>query len=379
MALSIVQDKFVLIRNLAIFCMVGNMLYFIFPFPAIVWRLTFVVLSLWCVYKNILYYGLDKIERSILIFVILNLVYFFVSYIWIEPSTTVLGNTLYALLSFILFSFLGKRGMLTDRFVTIVSVILVIVSIPVFYNAQQMALSKAFYHDSTTVNSSVLFLMLLPSLFAVKNKMISLFIFCICLFFLIFGAKRGNIVAAVIPSILYVWVLLRESRRSFIKIILLIVVIITISYWLKELVLSNEFLLKRIDSTLEGNSSGRDVIYNSMWDLWYNSNSLINILFGFGYDGTVTYSPTHHYAHNDWLEIIVNFGLLGILCYAWIFITIFKAILKMKLVSSKYILGSIICIWILKTLFSMGYTEESMALMAIPFGFIYSGIQLKSN
>ena len=379
MALSVVHDKYILVRNLALLCMIGNLLYFIFPFPAIVWRLTFVVLSLCCVYKDMLYYGLDKIERSILIFVILNLVYFFVSYLWIEPSTTVIGNTLYALLSFILFSFLGKRGLLTDRFVTIASIVLVTVSIPSFYNAQQIALSKVFYRDSTTVNSSVLFLMLLPFLFVVKNKMISLFIFCVCLFFFFFGAKRGNIVAAVIPSILYVWVLLRESRRSFIKIILLIIAIIAISYWLKDLVLSNEYLLKRIDSTLEGDSSGRDVIYDSTWNLWYNSNSLINILFGFGYDGTVTFSPTHHYAHNDWLEIIVNFGLLGILCYVWIFITIFKTILKIKLVSRKYILESIVCIWILKTLFSMGYTEESMALMAIPFGFIYSGIQSKSN
>ena len=43
MAPPIVLDKFILIRNLAIFCMIGNLLYFLFPFPAIVWRLSFVL------------------------------------------------------------------------------------------------------------------------------------------------------------------------------------------------------------------------------------------------------------------------------------------------------------------------------------------------
>ena len=107
MAPPIVQDKFILIRNLAIFCMIGNLLYFLFPFPAIVWRLSFVLLSLYCVYEDYIRYGFSGIEKAILIFTGLNLIYFFVSYLWSNPSTTTLGNTLYALLAFVMFAFLG--------------------------------------------------------------------------------------------------------------------------------------------------------------------------------------------------------------------------------------------------------------------------------
>lgn len=373
MAPPIVQDKFILIRNLAIICMIGNLLYFLFPFPAIVWRLSFVLLSLYCVYEDYIRYGFSGIEKAILIFTGLNLIYFFVSYLWSNPSTTTLGNTLYALLAFVMFAFLGKEGILTQKFILVSALSLTVAAIPSFFNAQQLALAKlASGGDETTVNASTIFLMLLPLLFCLRNRVVSLVLFCVCLFFLISGAKRGNILAAVIPAVLYAWMLYKENKRNVFKISVLIIAIVAIALWIKGLVLSDEYLLRRLEQTLEGNTSGRDVIYSTMWDMWYGVGSIVNLLFGYGYNGTFLYSPMHKFAHNDWLEILVDFGLLGALFYAAIFIAFARLYFRLDRGYPRLVCIAIVSVWFMKTLYSMGFTDEMLALMAIPFGCLFS-------
>lgn len=373
MAPPILQDKFILIRNLAIICMIGNLLYFLFPFPAIVWRLSFVLLSLYCVYEDYIRYGFSGIEKAILIFTGLNLIYFFVSYLWSNPSTTTLGNTLYALLAFVMFAFLGKEGILTQKFILVSAILLTVAAIPSFYNAQQLALAKlASGGDEATVNASTIFLMLLPLLFCLRNRVISLVLFCVCLFFLISGAKRGNILAAVIPAVLYAWMLYKENKRNVFKISVLIIAIAAIALWIKDLVLSDEYLLRRLEQTLEGNTSGRDVIYSTMWDMWYGVGSIVNLLFGYGYNGTFLYSPMHKFAHNDWLEILVDFGLLGALFYAAIFISFARLYFRLDRGYPRLVCIAIVSIWFMKTLYSMGFTDEMLALMSIPFGCLFS-------
>lgn len=372
MALSIVQDKFVSIRNLAIFCMIGNLLYFLFPFPAIVWRLSFVLLSLYCVYKDYVQYSFSGIEKAILMFTGLNLIYFFVSYLWSNPSTTTLGNTLYALLAFVMFAFLGKKGILTHKFILVSAILLTVAAIPSFYNAQQLALTKiASESDETTVNASTIFLMLLPLLFCLRNRFVSLVLFCVYLFFLISGAKRGNILAAVIPAVLYAWMLYKENKKNVFKISVFIIAIVAVALWVKDLILSNNYLLSRYEQTLEGNTSGRDVIYSIMWNMWSGTDSIVNLLFGFGYNGTFLYSPIHKFAHNDWLEILVDFGLLGALFYAAIFISFARLYFRLDRGYPRLVCIAIVSIWFMKTLYSMGFTDQTLVLMAIPFGCLY--------
>lgn len=373
MALPTILDKFILIRNLAIFCMIGNLLYFLFPFPAIVWRLSFVLLSLYCVYKDYVQYSFSGIEKAILMFTGLNLIYFFVSYLWSNPSTNTLGNTLYALLAFVMFAFLGKKGILTHKFILVSAILLTVAAIPSFYNAQQLALTKiASESDETTVNASTIFLMLLPLLFCLRNRFVSLVLFCVYLFFLISGAKRGNILAAVIPAVLYAWMLYKENKKNVFKISVFIIAIVAVALWVKDLILSNNYLLSRYEQTLEGNTSGRDVIYSIMWNMWSGTDSIVNLLFGFGYNGTFLYSPIHKFAHNDWLEILVDFGLLGALFYAAIFISFARLYFRLDRGYPRLVCIAIVSIWFMKTLYSMGFTDEMLALMSIPFGCLFS-------
>lgn len=364
-----ITNKYIIIRNLSVLCLVGNLLYFIFPFPPVLWRITFVMLCLYCINQSYKKYKLLGVEKSILIFTVFNLIYFFISFLWLDaPSTSFIGNVLFAMLALLLYSFLGAEKVLTDKFLMITSVIITIAGIFYFYHVKELVLIRYLMSDdkSVTNNGSVVFLMVLPLLLLVKNRMISIALFCVCLFFLIYGAKRGNILAAVIPVALYIYVFFKDDKKSIFKILISMAVFTAITIWAIDLFSENEYLLKRMLSIKEGDSSGRDVIYANAWNLWYHSDNMINLLFGYGFQGMLYH--TTRMAHNDWLEILVDYGLMGCLLYLSIFICFTKYILSVNSFKAKVILISVISIWGMKTTYSMGFIEESMAILFLAVG-----------
>ena len=369
--------KFVLIRNLAIFFIAGNTLYHLFPFPPIIWRIGFVLLAFYCTCLS-LKHKLLGVEKSILAFVALNLVYFFISFLWITPSTTQIGNTLYALLGFNLFVLLGTKGVLTGRFFSTVATIIALAGIPYFYHAQKLALENLQGNsEEVTNNASVIFLMLLPMLFFVKHRLLSLGLFCICIFFLFIGAKRGNILAAAFPIIVYVYSILKDSKKSIGQFLCILILITGVIAGSVQVFLADEFLIGRFIDMQEGNSSGRNYLYANAWNLWVNSNDLIHYIFGYGFQGTLY--NMGKMAHNDWLEILVDYGLLGGIFYLAIFVSFALIYVRMKRQKAKTILLVAISIWFLKTLYSMGFMEETLALLFIPLGQIVAEEKMKKE
>lgn len=361
-------NKYNLIRNLALLVIAGNMVGWLFPFPYVVWRVSLVLLALYVVL-----FESGKLllcEKALLFFAIFNLLHFFVSLSWQTPSTTQIGNILCALLPFSLFVCLSEKSVITERFIFVMGIVLLITSILHYYHYERMALIMIGDEDTDiTNNASVAFLMLLPLLFLMKNNIQKWGSLMVCIFFLVMGAKRGNLLAAVIPLVLFVYASLKNSRRAVLKTILVLAVIIGAAFITYHWVMNNEYLLYRVEKTQAGNSSGRDVIYSHAWHIWYDSDNFLQLLFGLGFDATL-----HHpmmeglHAHCDWLEILVDYGLLGILLYLFVFIILALQIRKVKTFDLKMALLSSFFIWFFKSIYSMGFTGETLSVMMISMG-----------
>lgn len=375
--IMIVFRKNIWLRNLSIICLLGNMLYFLFPFPPIIWRGFSVLIYVVCCVCSLNQYKLTFFERMLMGFAGLNLLYFLVSYIWMEPSTTQLGNTLVAILSFNTFIYLGSHGVLTDKFLTITTIGIVVAGALYFNHIRLETLLLYSNLETVTINASVVFLMLMPAVFLLKNKLISIVVFCIILFYIIIAAKRGNVLAIIIPTLFYIYSLLKDSKRSFVKTTIVFVAIVAIANWGYDLVVSNDYLQKRIEETKEGSSSGRDVIYEEAWDEWYNSSKMINIVLGYGYDGTI--KQIHKRAHNDWLELLVDNGMLGIIVYFILFCSFATIIRHEKDFLQKVVLLSVFLIWFFKTTYSMAFTEEFLGILAIPVGMIIGRYRITND
>jgi len=311
----------------------------------------------------------NPVAKYLLVFLSVNLLSYLLQITYMDMGATMLGNTLIALMPFIAFARLGQRKVLTSNFLVVSAVALTVCA----YFYYQFALSSLILmtdSNRVTVNASVVFLMILPLSFLIKNKVLSLSVVCVCIFFLISAVKRGNIIAAIIPLAIYVYELWKSTNKSFFKKAIVIIVVVIIASWVSDLIINNEYFQLRLKQTEHGNSSGRDHIYATMWNMWYNKADFGQFLFGYGYAGTRLYSGIGYLAHNDWLEILVDFGLSGAILYLLIFVSLIRQAMKIKQRLFRNTLFSVILIWLFKTFYSMAFTDEYLCILSFPYGYI---------
>lgn len=361
-------QRAIVVRNLSVLLIILNLLYFYIPVPPIIWRLLFVVVAITASFSK----GNKRttFENILIVFLCLNLFHFFLSYLWLEPTTTQIGNILFGLFAFPLFAYLGRSGVLTSKFFTIAAILIAGASVANYQNALQLALNSVdnLKEEQFTNNASVLFLYLLPSLIYIKKDVIKYLLLVICLFFLITSLKRGNILAAIVPITLIIVDSLKKGKGSHWKRLFIAVIVIGAFWAAKEWILNNNFFRSRFEDMIDGNSSNRDVIYANAWSLWYNADHIWTMIFGYGFDGTITHITNNLRAHNDWLEILVDYGVLGVIMYAGVFTNLYKISRYNKSMESRMVINSAIVIWFMKSCYSMGFTDEYIALLAIPVG-----------
>ena len=96
----------------------------------------------------------------------------------------------------------------------------------------------------------------------------------------------------------------------------------------------------------------------------------IQQIFGGGFCNAPTLSSRGVFAHNDWLELLADLGVVGVLAYAYIIFGMLKLIQQAKRQNTKYILIMITAIWFMKTMFSMSYLEENSFFLMMLLGYV---------
>ena len=360
-----------LLRNAIVILMVcGALWFYALPVPSIVLRGAFVVLCGLCVFKRGLSQQLSSLEISILIFLGINILYFLGASSGLDtPSASAMGSIMMALISMSAFAFLSSQRLCEERFIVAIFVVLLVASIGYFYYMRDsMLIESALDEDQgITNNGSVAFVALLPWLFLIKKRWVSMLGLFVCLFFLVLGAKRGNMLAAIIPSILFVAFVLRALKGWWLKLLCVIGVIAVVGGGVVTFLEEDEYLQQRLEDTMEGNSSGRDTIYRNALDCWWYSDDA-QFWFGHGFLGTIP--QIGKMAHNDWLEILVDYGVFGVILYGMIFYRLGKAIWNEKNRTNRQVLMSCMAIWLLKSLYSMAYLETLWVILLAPVGIV---------
>ncbi len=361
--------KYLILRNFAFFCMLGFLVYHWFPFPPIVWRLGLVCLSFIGILIHLTKFKLTAVERSMLLFVALNVIYFLFSFTWQTPESTNFGNVLCSMLPIPLFFVITANGAITRRSLTIFLILSCIAGYFYFTHAESVLIEKTLSGEPGyfTINNSTIFLVIIPLLFFVRNKWITIGVSVIIIFFIIYGAKRGNIISAALPFYLLARMSIK-SKQSFFSEVFIVMTVLAISYFAYYTMMNSDYLVSRIAKTIEGDTSGRDAIYAAAMNTWFNAES-INVFFGFGTDGTTNLIGIR--AHNDWLEILIDFGVLGIISYLIFFICMVRAVRRNRQNPQLfYALLAVFFIWFSKSLYSMGFTNNIFSFLSMEIGIV---------
>jgi hypothetical protein len=223
--------------------------------------------------------------------------------------------------------------------------------------------------EEITNNAGYLFLSLLPIIVLFRKRPLVQYIsLAAILLFVVLGMKRGAIMICVVITAYFFSQMIRQShgRRKFFLImltaLLCIVTVYFVSYWISV----SDYMEKRIEDTLNGNSSGRDNLYEFFWTYFTKEADSIHYFFGRGANGTLEIYK--NYAHNDWLEIAVNQGLVGVIIYAYYWLCFYKTWKRATNPDAKLIIALVGIIYFAKTLFSMSYSDMTYVCTSV-FGY----------
>ena len=291
-------------------------------------------------------------------------------------------NICIAILPFYFIYFLSIKNYIGKNYLLFFMLLICPLMIMSLYIDKSNSIDEYMVDENQVVsNTAYIFVALLPYVFLWGEKKLFAFLnMLLVLFFVFQGAKRGALVTSLVGMLIFLYYQITNFKPGkklisiFFTFFTLNLFTIIVYYFYK----TNEYLIYRMQNL--NNTSNRDVIYQNLWNTWYNTESMFNVFFGFGFVASVEYSGLGYLAHNDWLELLINFGLFGVFLYFTILLSLIYLIFFGNLSrENKFILITIVVIWIFQTLFSMYYTSSLTLFSAILMGYILGCLKRKKH
>ena len=159
-----------------------------------------------------------------------------------------------------------------------------------------------------------------------------------------------------------------KGTRKILYILLGVGAIIAGVMYFEYQLATSDYMQLRLEQTKSGDMSERENMYPEYLDYYFSHASIVEYLFGYGADGTL--KNMGDFAHQDWIETLMNQGFLGIilLLYYWlaiIFVTIRCYIRRYSNIT--LILALFIIVYFIKSMVSMsinGMTLFSTSALA---------------
>lgn len=282
-----------------------------------------------------------------------------------------LYKTSWSLLPIFAFYNFAKKGLLTKQFMLKWIYACVVVATISYYFGMLQSLAKHEGEEESTNNGGYIIVSLLPMFIFLKDRSKQQYLLLAGALLLAFlSMKRGAILVAGIAVAVYFWYLFRNSKKSR-KLQIFVVLMLVVSgggYVFDRLSTTSEYFQERLDDTMEGDTNGRDFIHGFLIDYYMTQYTPMEQLVGRG--GNATLDVLGQFAHNDWIELGINQGLLGMLLYLFYWISFVKLLMNRSVPPEvKTALAMIFVIYFLKTFFSMSYSGYTLyASMVFGYG-----------
>ena len=199
-----------------------------------------------------------------------------------------------------------------------------------------------------TVNTVYYPFMLLPLVFTRKKKLPIVLGVLIILFATLISEKRTALIALVLALVVPIIINPNSKRKSKIKrtvLFLFIGLAVVFVAYLFVLYFEIDIIGRFMNLSTDG-GSGRNHIYATVWNSIQNL-SVKDLFIGNGFNGVAkdkvvmlidsnVFGFEYTSAHNDFLEILYDYGVIGLLLYALFLVQMLKTLFKLYVNRSRY-------------------------------------------
>lgn len=324
----------------------------------------FFALSIFYFIKVVTTEKMNPFVKSLTFIVLLVAVYGGVFFItgsdggWLRRADPLffLTSFLESLLPVYAFYYFSKRDMINEDWFKVVAIMFFAGAIYTYFS-HLMDLQIEYGDAERTNNSAYGIVSLIPMLVFFRKRPIVQFLgLGVIIILVLSGFKRGAILITGLSAIIVLWKAYKQQtslKKSWVFILIIIVCVVAIRY-IGNLLENSLYFIARIESTLEGDASLREDIYVDYFHFYFENSNIIQYLIGYGAYGTCHYLGLM--AHNDWLELLIDMGLLGFFAYLIYWISYYKMYRESKRYDMVHISDMLLLfglIYFLKSLFSM--------------------------
>ena len=279
------------------------------------------------------------------------------------------------------FYYYARRGLLKVASLRPWGLVFILVAVSLFYKIQRETLEKTITgFDDVTNNAGYVMTALIPCVFVFKKQWMQYVLLAFCIIFVMFSMKRGAIITGGVAILLYLYKRTRhiKSGKRFLFLVATAIIGFLLFHFLQETIFQNSFFQYRIESTLEGRVSGRDELISACLHYYYNDENIIQQIFGLGANGTLSIAGNG--AHNDWVELLVNQGLIGFIIFLLFWLSFYRKIKDKSLSQlSRDALTLVFVICFLRTFYSQSINDISIFLSSIMGLALSDGFDVKKS
>lgn len=296
----------------------------------------------------------------------------------VSTSAQFKGIAMFSLSFFTAYA-IARRQQFSDKWIFWIAMIFLAMSVPrFFYQLVTLTEAKETESDGVTNNAGYIILSVFPylALTLKRYKIMTAISALIIITIVIMSSKRGAIVILLTMLLFSLYYYFKTHKISFKSIAGVFIAVILLGAVIYNQYESNDYLQRRMEKTSEEGIGTRDLAYSMLFNHWINETNFFKFTFGNGTAQSI--EVWGNYAHNDWLELLIDNGVLGVILYATIFISLNRYIRKSKL-PPNYRLAIHLCViyWLLKSIFSMGYMQETGAILLFLLGIIIGNYEQK--
>jgi hypothetical protein len=255
----------------------------------------------------------------------------------------------------------SKTGQINKKLIRKWTILFIGVAIIRYYYGRTIALAKLSHLsniEEATNNMGYFIAMTMPLMFFWRNRPTIQYIGnAVLIVFVLLAAKRGAIILGLMCLFMQIMHSLKSKKNtnSLGTYIVLIVFFILGYYYISKFLSTNEFFMSRLEKTMEGDDSNRGQIYRGLLQVFVNKANAFNWLFGFGADGTVLLY--HQQAHNDWIQILIDMGIIGIIAFLSFWVQAFSTFKRIIGKDVKRLYFMVVLMLFVRTFFSMSIND----------------------
>lgn len=282
-------------------------------------------------------------------------------------------NFLVVCMTYFSASYYFRTGVISARQLQWFWILGIILAIPLYYNYQDILVNQ-LGRDSVTNNIGYLFLALYPLILTSERSYKKFIGILIVSFFVFHSLKRGAIFLFVVITMIYGLnshrATINHNLRLYAKRIALLVLPLGV-YYVLSIKRLNLALFANLFARFDEQAGARPANYIALINYISSDIGAYRTLFGNGSAATASITPEKALAHNDWLEIVVDFGLIGLMLYALWFVANVR-LLQPFSISRNPTAVIVTLSWAMLSVYSMWFNSHITAIYMLSIACLQS-------